>query len=353
MERATVELYEREAARYERRRRDRVDPAPARRLVRAVRRGGVRADLGCGPGLFTPALGRPVVALDAARAMVHRARRTTPGALGVQADLEALPFRHGALAGAWARMSYLHVPRARLPAALAHLHHALEVGAPVAITVGRGEVGDGLVFPDDDFPGRFFAGWSSREMEDLVTGAGFADVELHEGARLEVRAVRAHTLADTVGPGMRVLACGLNPSLYAAGAGVGYARPGNRFWPAAVEAGLVERPLDAWDALRRGVGMTDLVKRATRAAGELTATEYREGAARVERLARWLAPAAVCFVGLGGYRAAVDRRAVPGWQPSAFGGVATYVMPSTSGLNARTGYDELVAHLRAVERGTR
>jgi TDG/mug DNA glycosylase family protein len=50
---------------------------------------------------------------------------------------------------------------------------------------------------------------------------------------IRVSARRARTLPDTVGPGMRLLVCGLNPSLFAADAGVGYARPGNRFWPAA------------------------------------------------------------------------------------------------------------------------
>ena len=56
----------------------------------------------------------------------------------------------------------------------------------------------------------------------------------------------------------------------------------------------------------------------------------------------------ICFVGLAGYRAAVDRRAQPGRQPEPFGGVPAYVMPSTSGLNARTARAELVDHLRAA-----
>ena len=94
--------------------------------------------------------------------------------------------------------------------------------------------------------------------------------------------------------------------------------------------------------------MTDLVKRATVGAQELTRDEYRHGAARVERLVRWLRPGAVCFVGLAGWRAAIDRKAQPGVQPDTFGGVPAYVMPSTSGLNARVPLDELADHLRAA-----
>jgi TDG/mug DNA glycosylase family protein len=148
---------------------------------------------------------------------------------------------------------------------------------------------------------------------------------------------------------MRLLVCGLNPSVYAADAGVGFARPGNRFWPAARAAGLVTVDRDARAALvQHGVGMTDLVKRATPRADQLTRDEYRAGLARVERLVHWLEPGAVCFVGLAGWRAAVDRRAVAGVQPDGIGGRPAYVMPSTSGLNARVPVGELADHLRAA-----
>ena len=94
--------------------------------------------------------------------------------------------------------------------------------------------------------------------------------------------------------------------------------------------------------------MTDLVKRATPRADELTTAEYRAGLERVARLCAWLRPGAVCFVGLAGWRAAVDRKAVAGVQPEPLGDTPVYVMPSTSGLNARTTPAELADHLRAA-----
>jgi double-stranded uracil-DNA glycosylase len=220
------------------------------------------------------------------------------------------------------------------PMALAHLHRDMAVGSPLALQVDR----------DDCDAER------GARLRDLVVGAGFDIDELQVEERcIRVRARRARTLADTVGPGMRLLVCGLNPSLYAADVGVGYARPGNRFWPAARAAGIVERDRDPVDALmRHGMGMTDLVKRATTGASELTPAEYRAGTTRVERLARWLRPGAVCFVGLAGWRAAVDRNAAPGEQAAGFGGVPAYVMPSTSGANAHARLDDLADHLRAA-----
>lgn len=308
----------------------------------------MRVDLGSGPGSHTADLGAPVVALDAARAMLELAREAVPHASLVQADLEALPFRDRSLGGAWARASYLHVPRTRLPLALARLHWALRVGAPFHGTVKVGE-GDGPLAADD-FPGRLFAHWQPGAFADVLCGAGFTIDELTADVTwIRFRARRARSLPDVVGPGMRVLVCGLNPSLYAADAGVGFARPGNRFWPAASRAGLVTRDRDSLHALvAHGVGMTDLVKRATAAAKELTAEEFRGGAARVERLVEWLQPGVVVFVGLTGWRAAIDRAARPGLQERPFGGRPVYVMPSTSGLNAHARLDDLVAHLRAT-----
>ena len=350
VERDTVSVYEQRAQEWRDRRPARFVQR-AERLATAIRPGAVTADLGCGAGLHLPHLGRPVLALDAALAMARLALEAAPDAWPVQADLEALPLRRAALGGAWARASYLHVRRDHLPWALMELHRALEVGAPADLTMRHGD-GEGPI-ADDDFSGRFFAHWRPAELTDVLVGAGFDVHECAVDSRSDewvvARAVRARTLADTVGSGMRLLVCGLNPSLYAADAGVGFARPGNRFWAAAGAAGLVSRPRDARHALTdHGIGMTDLVKRATPRADGLTAGEYRTGAARVERLVRWLRPGAVCFVGLAGWRAAVDRRAQPGPQPDGFGGVPAYVMPSTSGLNARTRPDELVAHLRAA-----
>ena len=224
----------------------------------------------------------------------------------------------------------------RLPLVLARCHWDLPVGARLVL----------------DAPA---APWPAERWADVLVGAGFEPGPgRRKGSRTVFRASRARTLPDTVADGLRVLVCGLNPSLVAADAGYGYAGRSNRFWPAALAAGLVtvaRHPLHA--VLVDRVGMTDLVKRATPGASELTTEEYRLGLARVRRLVEWLAPERVLFVGLAGWRAAVDRTATPGWQPPGERdplGAPAYVMPSTSGLNARTALAELVAHMRTALR---
>ena len=302
-------------------------------------------DLGCGPGWHVDGLPQPTLALDGSRAMLAQ----VTGAMRVAADLRALPLRERCLRGAWASRSYIHLARGEVPLALADLHRALVPGAPVELHLFAGD-NEWDERADDDFPGRRFSRWPESWLRDVLVGAGFGVESIEQRNRvLLVAATRLHTLADTVAPDMRLLVCGLNPSIYAAGVGVGFARGSNRFWPAALAAGLVTRERDPRHALlAHGIGMTDLVKRPTRQAAELGAAEYAEGLARLERLAQRLEPAVVCFVGLAGWRAAVDRRASPGPQSRRIGGRPAYVMPSTSGLNARTSLAELTDHLRTA-----
>jgi double-stranded uracil-DNA glycosylase len=347
VDRGTVEVYEAGIDTYLR--RPLRPAAGAAELAAAVPDGLLRLDLGSGPGHMTSALGEPVVAVDAAIAMVSRVAATS---LRVQADLEALPFRRGALHATWASKCLQHVPAERVPMALADLHRAMVVGGRLDLVVfesGRGT----WCSEGDDLPGRMFWDWPRRRLLDVVAGAGFEDLRLRAVERdpvveLHVTATRGRTLADAVGPGMRLLLCGLNPSLYAADAGVGFARPGNRFWPAALRAGLVTRDRDPWHALRHhGVGFTDLAKRATVAASELGPGELREGLDRVERLCEWLRPGSVCFLGVTGWRLATgDRGATIGWQDRTCGGRPVYVMHNPSGLNAHAQVPLLAEHLR-------
>ena len=342
----TIAIYDEGAGTYEANRPPRFTDRAAELAAQAG--GGPVLDAGCGTGAYLEPLGPTAVGLDASASMLGRA--AVRGRPLVRADLGRLPFRFGAVTACWGRNSYLHVAHGALPLALAELHRSLTIGAPVAISFIAGP--DDEVISDDDLPGRRFWRWADETLVDVFIGAGFTDIRISGEMPRFVEAVRARTLPDTVTPGMRLLVCGLNPSVHAADAGIGFFTPGNRFWPAAVASGLATRPRDPWDAIRRhGMGMTDLVKRATRRADELSADEYVDGWARVDRLCRRLRPAAVCMVGLTGWRTAVDRKAVAGWQSRTLGDSPVYVMPSTSGLNAHSRPADLLAHLETALAG--
>jgi TDG/mug DNA glycosylase family protein len=347
MDRKTVNVYDKNVAEWiEHRRRAR--PARIDGFLARVPP-GVRADIGCGPGWHSGELGAPVVAIDAAAAMTQQVREFAPHAWPVVGDLECLPFRSGTLTGGWAHKSYMHIAAERLPLALADLHRAMALGGALHVHVTSDRQQENA---DDRFPGRHFTWWPPERLRDVIEGAGFEVIEFDDDGEewIDIEATRAHMLPDTVGPGMRVLIVGLNPGIMTADKGVGFVHPGNRFWPAAVAAGLVTTPLDPFAALRvDGMGMTNIVRRATVGAKELANAEYVAGVERLERLVRWLRPQSVCFVGVTGYRAAIDKHAALGWQAEQFGGQPTYVMPNTSGLNAHAKSADFAEHLRAVQ----
>ncbi|MES4889348.1 G/U mismatch-specific DNA glycosylase [Streptomyces sp. NPDC096012] len=141
-----------------------------------------------------------------------------------------------------------------------------------------------------------------------------------------------------VADSLQVLFCGINPGLMSAATGHHFARPGNRFWPVLHLSGFTPRllrPAEQAELPSYGLGITNVVARASARADELSAEEYVEGgrllAEKVTRLnPRWLA-----VVGVTAYRAAFgDRAARVGPQQRTFGDTRVWVLPNPSGLNA-------------------
>jgi double-stranded uracil-DNA glycosylase len=146
------------------------------------------------------------------------------------------------------------------------------------------------------------------------------------------------TVPDLGRPGLRVLLCGINPSLESGYRRLHFATPGNRLWPTLHAAGWTPRRLDpseTAEVLAAGLGITNLVKRATARADELTDDELRAGLADVAALAERWQPRWVAFLGMSAYRVATGhRRAAVGPQEDLLGGVPVWLLPNPSGLNA-------------------
>lgn len=156
--------------------------------------------------------------------------------------------------------------------------------------------------------------------------------------RDELQAAYGKAIPDVIAPKLDVLFVGINPSLWSGAVGQHFARPGNRFWRALHEAGFTDRvlsPDEGRELLKRKVGITNLVNRATASADELEPSDFQRGARRIEAKVRRYRPKVVAFVGMGAYRVAFGRpRARGGRQEERIAGADVWVLPNPSGRTA-------------------
>ncbi|MCW4601496.1 mismatch-specific DNA-glycosylase [Janibacter hoylei] len=172
--------------------------------------------------------------------------------------------------------------------------------------------------------------------------------------RAELESYRDAEVPDLLpGPGqeLRLLFVGINPGLWTAATQTHFAHPGNRFYPALLRAGVLTRAVDPAAGMtdedrehlrERGIGITNLVRRATARADELTTDELREGGDRLLATIARTRPAVVAVAGITAYRQAFGvRKAQTGEQPEPVEGARLWVMPNPSGLNAHETVESL------------
>lgn len=162
--------------------------------------------------------------------------------------------------------------------------------------------------------------------------------------RAQLESYRDATVPDLIGPGLRLLFVGINPGLWTAATQTHFARPGNRFYPALQLAGIIDRTIDPGAGMTgddraylvgRGIGISNLARRATARADELTPDELRRGASALETLVVLQRPRVVAVAGVTAYRKAFDQaKTQTGLQPGDLGGAELWIVPNPSGLNA-------------------
>lgn len=183
-------------------------------------------------------------------------------------------------------------------------------------------------------------------------------------SRAELEAYRDTVVPDLLPTApehrLRLLFVGINPGLWTAATSTHFAHPGNRFYPALLKAGVLTEPIDPAagmtdadrDRLReRGIGITNVVHRATAKASELSNAELRAGGAELAALVGRERPRVVAIAGITAYRTAFGLpRAVTGRQPEPLAGAELWVVPNPSGLNAHETVDTLASAYAEVGR---
>lgn len=229
----------------------------------------------------------------------------------------------------------------------------------------------------------------------------------------QLRLCEGASIPDLIGEDCKLLFVGINPGLQTAMTGIHFAHPSNRFWPALKKAGLIDwtpnlspvapsipirgmsqgtnLPWTAatqthfchpsnrfYPALRRaglidfdldtdigmtetqrsaftgsGMGISNLVSRATVRADELSKDELAEGGVRLRSLVANLRPAVVAVAGVTAFRAAFSRPKAALGRQDAIAGAECWVLPNPSGLNAHVTIDGLANWFRQVAKAAR
>jgi TDG/mug DNA glycosylase family protein len=168
------------------------------------------------------------------------------------------------------------------------------------------------------------------------------------------------TLPDFLAPGLDIISIGINPSLYSVERGFYFARPGNRFWPALNASGLMVPPVEPsrdaveWLFHNHRIGFTDLVKRATARAADLSDEDYQRGARALQKKLARYAPAIAWFHGVSAYRPFLAHAETPrakiavGLQPERVGSTRIFVTPNPSGANPSANPRQLIPLYRAL-----
>lgn len=164
------------------------------------------------------------------------------------------------------------------------------------------------------------------------------------------------TLPDLIDRNLVILSIGLNPSLPAVAAGYYFAGHNNRFWRALNASGLAGRSLEPGaESCRyllehRRIGLTDVVKRPSRGAGDLRAADFRAWVPDLEQRIARAAPAVLWFHGKVAYGHYLKCRQQPataidwGLQPECQQGAQVFLSPNPSAANAVFCLDDLVAY---------
>lgn len=176
--------------------------------------------------------------------------------------------------------------------------------------------------------------------------------------RAELERYVGRTVDDLLGEEVGLLFVGINPGLWTAATNTHFCHPSNRFYKALRLAGLIDSDFDVQVGMTdeererfagSGIGITNLVHRATARASQLGAAELREGARRLEAKVARVAPQVVAVAGITAYRTAFSRPgSLLGPQPETIAGAGLWVVPNPSGLNAHETVDSLAAWYRRL-----
>jgi TDG/mug DNA glycosylase family protein len=163
-------------------------------------------------------------------------------------------------------------------------------------------------------------------------------------------------LPDYLAPNLKILFVGINPGLRSAALGHHYAGSSNRFWRLLYEANLVHEQLSYRDDVRLpewGIGLTNLVPRATAGVDSLTSDDYSAGRLALMRKVKRYRPRLIALLGITLYPVIFPLEPKrpsrsPGLQPVTLHESSVMLLPNPSGRNASYSYQAMLSAFRTL-----
>jgi double-stranded uracil-DNA glycosylase len=160
---------------------------------------------------------------------------------------------------------------------------------------------------------------------------------------------RIETLRDLLSPEVRVVCVGINPSPVSVAQGHYFQGPlGKRFFNRLRVAGLLPPDSTGWDddaAFQRGIGFTDIVKRPTPRAGDVSREEFEYGRTDLEHRLATVAPELIVFTFKRTAEVVFGTFLGCGMRGETWLGARVFVMPSPYASSADA--DPVLAELTA------
>ncbi len=183
------------------------------------------------------------------------------------------------------------------------------------------------------------------------TTSAITCTEAEPGGTAETSMTSRSVLPDYLASDLSILFVGINPGLRSAALKHHYAGATNRFWKLLYEAALVPEPLSYRDDARLpqwGIGLTNLVPRATAGMDGLTSDDYAAGRLALMRKVRRYRPRVVALLGMTLYPVvfpleARQKSRKPGLQPVLLHDSAVVLLPNPSGRNAAYLYETMLS----------